>query len=208
MANPSFVGNTSFRTVEESQFVDGNGIDRVRVLRVGRASDLPSEKERWQRGVNGSFLDYPYMYLQTRAIREGGRSSFVTVELEFAGFTGETLVNPISVEDDITPQTVTLVSDEPDESGQTQNVQCQYNAQTTTTTWLHNGEIAPQTPAFPMLISSTVPTGNLYNFYPASYTGTLQSKNVGRLANFRRIQLAEGAWMVIETWISRIEPAD
>lgn len=206
MAAGSYVGTTSYLTFSEEPLENSEGVDTLRIVRRGDRTDYNTEFDGWTRGKVASSLGYPNMYLQQKRAIKGGGSNFCTIELDFAGFLSTTLANPIGTSDSMVLQSSTFVSDENDPDGNAQNVQASFYAQQTTVRWIYRGAGAPTTPRYPSIVPSTVPTGILFNEYPASYTGTLQTKNVGRLAQFDREELATGVWGVIETWVNRIEP--
>lgn len=206
MPAASYIGSNTFRTWSIEEVEDSEGVDGLLVTLRGRTSDLAATSATWTRGKSAASLGYPNMYLQVKRSSQGAGSNYADLTLEFAGFLSSTYSNPISIEDDITLQAGTFVSDELDSDGRAQNVQASYMAQSTTTRWIYRGNGAPLNPQYRAKVPSRVPTNTLFDHYPASYTGTLQTKMVGRLAQFSRVELAPGVWAVSEQWVSRIEP--
>lgn len=205
MPAASYIGDTSYRLFSYNE-TEGEELDTLSYVLKGNLTDLETESGYWSRGKVGTSIGYPNMYLQSKNISAGGGSSFATITLNFTGFLTSELNNPIDITDSITLQSVTLLSDELDSEGRDQNIQVQYMAQQTTTRWIYRGEYAPTAPRFPVVVPTEVATNILFGHYPAGYTGTLQKKNVGRLNQFDRVELATGVWAVTETWSIRIEP--
>lgn len=208
MPTGSYIGDTTIRTVSETEIEDSEGVDRLVIVRRGSLSAITTEKALWTRGRRAVFLGYPNMYLQTKRTRTGEGSNFGEITLEFAGYLNNTPNNPISVEDSISLQSGTYISDEKDKEGNEQNVQANFMGQTTTTRWISYSLQAPKNPRYRSLVSSQVPTNILFGHYPASYKGNLKTKLTGRLMNFDRVELAPGVWAVTETWVERVEPDD
>jgi hypothetical protein len=204
----SYIGGTSFRTVSISEIEDSEGVDRLTVVRRGKTSELAAEVAAWTKGRVATSLGYSNMYLQTKRSQEGGGSNFAELVLDFAGYLSTTISNPVSVDDSIALGSGTFVSDENDSDGNAQNVQAQFNGQSTTTRWIFYGLNPPTSPRYPLKVASTVPTNILFGHYPASYTGTLQTKLESRLMGFERSELARGVWAVTETWAERVVPDD
>ena len=205
MPEASYIGNTSYQLFSFNE-TEGEELDTLSYVLKGNLTDLDTESAYWTRGKVGASIGYPNMYLQSKNVSVGGGSSFATITLNFAGFLTSELNNPIDITDSITLQSVTLLSDELDSEGRDQNIQVSYMAQQTSTRWIYRGEYAPTAPQFPVVVPSQVATNILFGHYPAGYTGTLQKKNVGRLNQFDRVELATGVWAVTETWSIRIEP--
>lgn len=191
-------------TVSEQETHNSEGVDSLTVTLRGRLDEMDAESDKWPRGQVGTALGYPNMYLQSKSVTNAG--NWGQIDLSFAGYLSTELANPVGITDDLTLQAATLVSDEPDLEGNAQNVQVQFFAQQTTVRWIYRGNSAPVSPAYPANVPTTVPTGYLFGHFPASYTGTLQKKNVGRLTSFIRDELATGIWAVSETWVIRVEP--
>lgn len=204
MATASYVGNTAFRTVSTDEFENSEGVDTVTIIREGAASGLDTESALWTRGRVGTSLGYPNMYLQSKRVTQN-KSSIGQITLNFAGYLTSAVANPISVEQSTPLQSGTFTTDETGENGQSQNVQAQFYAQSTTTRWIHRGRSAPTAPRYKAVVPTEVPTNTLFGHYPASYTGTLQAKVEGRLTDFVLVELATGVWGVTETWTIRIE---
>ncbi len=200
----TYRGNTSFRTIDEVEVEDRNGLDQLRVVRRGKRSDLATEKANWTRGVSGTSLGYPNMYLRTKQSRDSG--NYGVVELSFQGFLSSVRDNPTSISDDISMASGSYTPSEPDDNGNEITVQAKYYAQSSTKRWIHYGTEAPRTPQYPSVVPSDVNTLALFDHYPASYNGTLSLKYVGRLSQFSREELCTGVWAVVETWTNRIEP--
>lgn len=188
----------------ESETHNSEGVDSLSITLRGRLDEMETESDKWPRGQVGTSLGYPNMYLQTKTVTNAG--NWGNIELYFEGYLSDDLANPIGITDDLTLQAATLISDETDAEGNAQNVQVQYFAQQTSVRWIYRGVSAPTAPRYPANVPVEVPTGILFGHFPASYTGTLQKKNVGRLSSFTRDELATGIWAVSETWITRIEP--
>ena len=205
MATATYIGDTSFRLFSFNE-TEGEELDTLNYILKGDLDDLATESAYWTRGKVGTSIGYPNMYLQSKTVSAGGGSSFAEINLNFAGYLTSALNNPIDITDSITLQSATLLSDELDSEGRDQNIQVQYMAQQTSTRWIYRGPNAPTSPRFPVVVPSTVATNILFGHYPAGYTGTLQKKNVGRLQQFDRVELAKGVWAVTETWAIRIEP--
>lgn len=208
MATGTYIGNTSFRTFSVDPFEDSRGVDTLQVVLRGSNDDFQTTFDSWTRGKVATSLGYSNMYLEQKRGSTGNGSNFATIELSFAGFLNTNEANPTRVLADVVLQSVTLVSDENDANGDAQNVQVSYYADQSTVIWIYRGTDAPTTPRYPIIVPSTVPTGIFINPFPASYTGTLQAKNVGVLASFSREKITTGVWSVQEVWINRIEPAD
>ena len=204
MATAAYVGNTAFRTVRTEEFENSEGVDTLTVVREGAASGMDTESALWTRGKVGTSLGYPNMYLQSKRVSQG-KSALGQITLNFAGYLTSSLANPISIEDSTPLQSGTFTTDETDADGREQNVQAQFYAQSTTTRWIHRGPTAPTAPRYKAIVPTEVPTNTLFAHYPASYTGTLQTKVEGRLVDFNRVELATGVWGVTETWMIRIE---
>lgn len=201
----TYIGNTSFRTVEVNEFEDSEGVDTVSIVRKGKYTDEDTEKAAWTRGRVGTSLGYPNMYLQTKRV-SSGRSNYSTITLEFAGYLSSSLSNPISIDDTISQQSTTLITDENDSSGSPVNVQVKFNSQTTTTRWIYRGTSAPTAPQYPAVVPSEVSTNSIFDPFPADYPGTLLKQVTGRMMAFDRSELATGVWAVTEVWQIRIEP--
>jgi len=208
MPEGNYIGGTSFRTVSTAEYEDSEGVDRVTIIRRGKTSELAAEVAAWTKGRVGTSLGYSNMFLQTKRSSSGGGSNFSELALEFAGYLSSTLSNPVSVDDSIALGSGTFVSDENDDEGNAQNVQAQFNGQSTTTRWIYYGLNPPTAPRYPLKVASEVPTNILFGHYPASYTGTLQTKLESRLMGFDRSELARGVWAVTETWAERVVPDD
>lgn len=204
MATAAYVGNTAFRTVSTDEFEDSEGVDTVTIVREGAASGMDTESALWTRGRVGTSLGYPNMYLQSKRVSQS-KSSLGQITLNFAGYLTSAVANPISIEQSTPLQSGTFTSDETGPNGQPQNVQAQFYAQSTTTRWIYRGRSAPTAPRYKAVVPTVVPTNILFGHYPASYTGTLQTKVEGRLADFVLTELAPGVWGVTETWTIRIE---
>ena len=206
MPAASYVGDTSFRELSRSEVVNKRSQDQLTYVIKGDLDDLAAETAIWTRGKVGTTIGYSNMYLQSKRTDTGNGSAFATITLNFEGYLSSTLSNPISIDDTYTLQSTTLVSDELDDDGNPQNVQCQYYGQQTTTRWMSYGATAPTTPAYEGTVPGSIPTNTLFGHFPASYTGTLEKEYAQRLAQFDRSEIADGVWAVSETWVIRIEP--
>lgn len=200
----SYIGETGFRTVGESEGHETSAFDTLRVTRRGKYDNLASEKALWSKGASASAFGYPYMSLQSKRVDSGG-SNFAVIELYFEGFlTTQTGRGYIDRTDDIALQAGSF----PVSGDDSTTVQAKYYAQTTTTRWIHHGTYAPTSPRYPVTLASTVDTSILFDHYPARYSGTLQAKYVGRLMQFQRAEVAPSVWGVVETWANRIEASE
>jgi hypothetical protein len=203
MPYPTYI-NGDWLVFSEQETFNTEGVDTLAVTLRGRLDELGTESAKWPRGSVATALGYPNMYLQTKVVTDAG--NWGQIDLNFEGYLSTDLANPIGITDDLTLQAATLVSDEPGEDGSAQNVQVQYFAQQASIRWIYRGINAPVSPQYPANVPTDVPTGVLFGHFPASYTGTLQKKNVGRLTSFTREELATGIWAVTEVWVTRIEP--
>lgn len=205
MATGTYIGNTSYRVVNELPMEDSRGVDTLQVTLRGDLDDYDTTFDSWTRGKVATSLGYSNMYLQQKRGQKGG-SNFGTIDLQFWGFLTSTESNPIGTTSDVVLQSTTLVSDENDSNGDAQNVQVSYYTDQTITRWIYRGLSAPTGPRYPLTVPNEVANGILFNHYPASYTGTLLKKHVGRLTGFSREELSTGVWGVVETWVNRVEP--
>ena len=206
MADPTYIGNTSFRTFSVVENENSESSDTLTVILRGGLDQLNIVNDLWKRGRSGTTLGYPNMFLQTKIVNSGGGQPFAEITLNFEGFLAATFDNPVSIEDSLTIQTGSFLTDKPDENGNYVTVQASFYAQQTSVSWIHRGRNAPREPKYPAVVPSDVPTETLFNKVPPKYNGNLQVANVGLLAGFTRSELATGIWAVTETWIVRMEP--
>jgi len=208
MPTASYQGGTSWITTNLEEGVDSRGIDALSVTRKGRPSGLAAETATWTRGKVGTSLGYPNMYLQSKRTNPGYGTNWASITLEFMGFVGTSLVNPIQTSDSISLQAATLLSSQNGDDGNPTNVQVKFYAQTTTVRWIYSGTSAPTTPRYPAVVPSTLDASTLFSPYPANYNGTLLYQVVGRLIAFEREELATNAWLVTESWMNNVEPSE
>ena len=206
MADPTYIGNTSFRTFSVVENENSESSDTLTVVRRGDLVELYTVNEAWIRGSSGTTLGYPNMFLQTKSVRSGGGQPFAEITLNFEGFLVATFSNPINIEDSLTIQSGSFVSDQLDLEGNEVTVQASFYAQQTSISWIHRGKNAPTAPQYPAIVPAEINTSTLFNKQPPTFDGSLQVKNVGLLAGFTRSELATGIWAVTETWIVRMEP--
>lgn len=206
MADVNYIGSTGFRTFSVVENENSESSDTLTVILRGDLDGLEVVNRAWIRGRSGTTLGYPNMFLQTKIVNSGGGQPFAEITLNFEGFLAATFDNPVSIEDSLTIQTGSFLTDEPDENGNYVAVQASFYAQQTSVSWIHRGRNAPTKPEYPAVVPSEVNTSTLFNKVPPKYDGNLQVENVGLLAGFSRSELATGIWAVTETWIVRMEP--
>jgi len=199
MATPSYIGDNSWRTVATEESVNSEGLDTLTITRRGSYLASDEEWDSYERTDSATPFGKASMYLTSKTRRKAGQHDEIT--LQYEGFLGDAFVNPISVTDSIDQQATTLVTT----TGE--NVQVKFMAQSTTARWLSYSLTAPRSPQYPATVPSDIDSSNLFDPYPANYTGTLQYVVRGRLMAFQREQLATGVWAVVETWAVRVEPA-
>ena len=208
MADPTYIGNTSFRTFAVVETENSESSDILTVVLRGDFDELDAVNSSWTRGRSGTTLGYPNMFLQTKSVSSGGGQPFAEIILNFEGFLVATFSNPVNIEDSLTIQSGSFVSDKPDDEGNQVVVQASFYAQQTSISWIHRGKNAPTKPQYPAIVPSEVNTSTLFNKQPPTFDGSLQVKNTGLLAGFTRSELATGIWAVTETWIVRMEPKE
>lgn len=205
MATPVFVGDTAMRVVSEIPMVNREGFDTLSVRFQGADSAIDSFLNSWPVGTRatgltalGGSTNYSNMYLQTRSVTRGRSIGYV--DTAFIGYIENTDANPISLSSRIGRMGVNLTTT------QDENVAFEYNSEVTTARWLHYGNTAPRSPKYPISIPTDVPIAQLYNPNPANFTGQINAKLQGNLAQFDRERLAPGVWGIVETWELRILP--
>jgi hypothetical protein len=199
MPTPTSVGNTDFREVSVSEIANRSGMDGLRVILKGRQSALQAERNKWPKG--SKYPGYPYMILESKESED--RGSVCELTLNFIGLLDTFLPDNgrISTSDAISPQSITITTDEDE------NVTFVFNSQQSTTRWIHYGQ-APRSPKFRGIVPSAIPTNLLFSPNPPNYKGSKAGsyRPIGRLDEFSREEIAPNVWMVVETWTNTIEP--
>lgn len=198
MSAASYVGDTLFREIVRNESTNLGGLDTMLIVLRGARSLLSSQANNYTKGSSPS--GHSNMFLQNKQTRDSG--NFATIELNYAGFLGETDPESglVDVDDDISLQSVTLGTD----TGE--NVSFFYYTQTSSYRWIYRGSSAPRSPRFPMTLDTSIGVNNLFEPNPPDYSGSVNLKKVGRMQGFKRKRLSSNVWAVFESWIQKVEP--
>lgn len=200
MPTATNTGTVTFREVSKSEGVNFDGSDSLTVRLRGASSLIDAASASWTRYK--TYPGYPDMYLTSKTVNDRGPVS--EIELTFTGFIESLSPNSglLSVDDDISLQSVQLTSDEDE------NVSFFYYATTTTYRWVSRGESKPERPRFSISVPTDIPVGFLFNPSPPNYNGSTTSaySTGARLIQFKRTRITPELWIVDETWQLKVEP--